>query len=86
MTSGDFAANALWFALGLLAYNLTQAQKLLFLDPDWTTKTIATIRWQLIDVAGRLICHGRRLVLRLAVSREKFVVLLRMRQLIAAFT
>ncbi|MCJ7652676.1 MAG: transposase, partial [Actinobacteria bacterium] len=81
MTSGDFAANALWFALGLLAYNLTQAQKLLFLDPSWKTKTITTIRWQLIEVAGRLVRHGRRLVLRLAVSREKFALLLRMRHL-----
>jgi len=86
MTSGDFAANALWFALGLLVYNLTQAQKLLFLDPDWKTRTIATIRWQLIEVAGRLVRHGRRLVLRLAVSREKFALLLRMRHLISAFT
>jgi len=86
MTSGDFAANALWFALGVLAHNLTQAQKLLFLDPDWKTKTIATIRWQLIDVAGRLIRHGRRLVLRLAVSREKFALLLQMRLRIAAFS
>jgi hypothetical protein len=86
MTSGDFAANALWFALGVLAYNLTQAQKLLFLDPDWKTKTIATIRWQLIAVAGRLIRHGRRLVFRLAVSREKFALLLQMRLRIAAFS
>lgn len=86
MTSGDFRANALWFGLGILAYNLTQAQKLLFLDPAWPAKTVAMLRWQLIEVAGRLIRHGRRLVLRLAVSREKFAILLRMRRLIAAFT
>lgn len=34
MTSGDFRANALWFALGVLAYNLIEAQRLLFLDPE----------------------------------------------------
>lgn len=86
MTSGDFAANSLWFSIGVLAYNLTQAQKLLFLGPDWRSRTIGTLRWQLIGIAGRLIRHGRRLVLRLAVSREKFALFLRMRQLISAFT
>lgn len=86
MTSGVFSANALWFALGLLAYNLTQAQKLFFLDPEWKTKTIATLRWQLIATAGRLVAHGRRLVLRLAASREKYAWLLEMRRRVAAFS
>lgn len=65
MTSGDFAANALWFAIGVLAYNLTQAEKLLFLDEEWRPKTVATLRWQLIETAGRLVRHGRQLILRL---------------------
>jgi len=42
--------------------------KLLFLDPEWKSKTVATLRWQLIQVAGRLIRHGRGLILRLAAS------------------
>jgi hypothetical protein len=85
MTSGDFAANALWFALGVLAYNLTQAEKLLFLDEGWRSKTIATLRWQLIETAGRLIRHGRRLILRLATSVEKYRLFLEIRRLCAAF-
>jgi len=85
MTSGDFGANALWFGLGVLAYNLTQAQKLLFLDEGWRSKTIATLRWQLIQTAGRLVRHGRRLVLRLAVSLEKYRLFLEIRRLCAAF-
>jgi len=85
MTSGDFRANALWFAIGILAYNLTQAQKLLFLDPEWRPKTIATLRWQLIQVAGRLVRHGRRWILRLATTWEKCTLLLQMRRRISAF-
>jgi hypothetical protein len=85
MTSGDFAANALWFALGVLAYNLTQAQKLLFMDEGWRSKTIATLRWQLIETAGRLVRHGRRLILRLATSLEKYRFFLEIRRLCAAF-
>lgn len=85
MTSGDFAANALWFAIGVLAYNLTQAQKLLFLDEGWRSKTIATLRWQLIETAGRLVRHGRRLALRLATSFEKYRLFVEIRRLCAAF-
>jgi hypothetical protein len=85
MTSGHFKANALWFAIGVLAYNLVQAQKLLFLDADWKTKTIATLRWQLLETAGRLVRHGRQWVLRLATSWEKYVLFVRIRQRLRAF-
>src|SRR4030066_566210 len=85
MTRGGFAANALWFALGVLAYNLTQAEKLLFLDEAWRSKTTAPLRWQLIETAGRLIRHGRRLILRLATSVEKYRLFLEIRRLCAAF-
>ncbi len=85
MTSGDFSANALWFAIGVLAYNLTQAQKLLFLAPEWRSKTVATLRWQLIETAGRLIRHGRCLILRLATTKEKFLLLLQLRRQVLGF-
>jgi len=85
MTSGDFAANSLWFSIGVLAYNLAQAQKLLFLDPDWRSRTIATLRWQLIGVAGRLVRHGRRWVLRLAATVEKLAIFLELRRRMAQF-
>jgi hypothetical protein len=79
MTSGDFAANALWFAIGVLAYNLTQAEKLFFLDEEWRPKTIATLRWQLIETAGRLVRHGRRWILRLAATWNKYRLFIQIR-------
>jgi hypothetical protein len=85
MTSGDYRANAVWFGLGVLTYNLTLAEKLLFLDAEWKTKTVATLRRQLIETAGRLVRHGRRLVLRLTASWEKFQLYLRIRARLAAF-
>jgi serine/threonine protein kinase len=85
MTSGDFKANALWFAIGVLATNVAAAQKLLFLGPEWKTKTIASVRWQLIQLAGRLVRHGRRVILRLAIAAEKMALLLETRGRIAAF-
>jgi hypothetical protein len=45
MPSGDLFANALYFALEVLVYNTTTAQKLLFLIPKaWAKKTIHTMR------------------------------------------
>ena len=85
MTSGDFRANALWFELGVLASNLVQGMKLLFLDPEWKSKTVATLRWQLIQVAGRLIRHGRSLILRLAASLEKYALLVELRRRVTVF-
>ncbi len=85
MTSGEFRANALWFALGVLAANMVQAMKLLFLDPEWKSKTIATLRWQLVETAGRLVRHGRQLILRLAASAEKYLLFLRIRERLRAF-
>ena len=79
MTSGDFRANALWFAIGVLAYNLTQASKLLFLGGEWVKKTVATLRWQVIETAGRLVRHGRCWVLRIAASLEKLRLFLQVR-------
>jgi hypothetical protein len=55
------------------------------LDPDWKTKTIATLRWQLIETAGRLIRHGRRLILRLATTPEKVALFLQARHRLKAF-
>jgi hypothetical protein len=83
--SGEFRANALWFALGVLVYNLVQAQKLLFLDSEWQRKTIATLRWQIWETAGRVVRHGRRVILRLAATREKFQLYLQIRRRLAAF-
>lgn len=85
MPSGDFSANALYFAIGVLAYNLTQAQKLLFMAPEWWPKTIATLRWQLITTAGRIVRHGRCLILRIAAGWEKLQLFLHIRQRCSAF-
>lgn len=59
-------ANAVWLELGVLAHNLTAALKWLVLGGDWTTKTIATLRWLLVGIAGKVVRHGRTLLLRVA--------------------
>jgi hypothetical protein len=79
MPSGEFQANAFWFALGVLVYNTSILQKLYLLPTEWHNKTIHTIRWALIDIAGKLVKHGRNLILKLATTEEKFLLYERMR-------
>jgi hypothetical protein len=40
------------------------------------TKTIKSLWWLLVKVAGKLIEHGRRLVPKIAVSVEKYEIYL----------
>lgn len=71
MPCGETQANAVFFRLGVIAYNLFQAMKLLILPAWWKTATIATVRWRLYQVAGRLVYHARCILLKLAASIEK---------------
>jgi Transposase DDE domain group 1 len=71
MPCGETQANAVFFRIGVLAYNLFQAMKLLILPVWWRKATIATVRWKLYQVAGKLVHHARRLVLKLAAPLDK---------------
>lgn len=80
LPNGDFLANAVHFGIGIMTYNLFIAQKLLTMPQEWKTKTIKTLRWLLVEVAGRLISHGRRMILKIAISIDKFRIYLEMRR------
>jgi hypothetical protein len=55
------------------------------LPEDYRTKTIETIRWSLINIAGKVINHGRRVVLLLASTIDKLLLYKRMRDNCAIF-
>lgn len=71
----DFKANAIWFAIGLLAYNFHIFAKEYILPESWRQKTISSIRWQLMQIAGKIVKHARNTVLKLAgISDDLFDV------------
>ena len=71
-------ADATYFELGILSHNLTAAVKRLVLGGDWVTRTIASLRWRLIQIAGKVVRHGRRLILR--VQEQHYDLLRSIRQ------
>lgn len=77
---GDFGANAFWFALGVLTYNTFILQKELLLSYEYRAKTIGTLRWSLVGIAGKVVRHGRRLWLLLSTTFEKLNIYKQMRK------
>ncbi|GAB6182325.1 hypothetical protein JCM13991_00660 [Thermodesulfovibrio hydrogeniphilus] len=85
LPSGEFGGNAMWFCLGVLAYNVFVLKRELILPQEYKNKTISTIRWFFIEIAGKMVKHGRRLWLHVSTTVEKFNLLLHIRKKIMAF-
>jgi len=79
LPSKFFGANAAWWAIMLLAYNLHSAMKRLVLGGKWVTKRLKAIRYAIICLAGRVLEHGRQLIVRLAGSHPSNELLYRAR-------
>lgn len=79
MPCGETYANAVFFRIGGIAYNLFCAMKLLALPPWYRTFTISTVRWRLYQVAGVVVRHSHQLLLKLAAPMNKIVVFCKFR-------
>lgn len=58
------------FRIGVLAYHLFIGFTRLACPAAWASHTIATVRWRLVQVAGRILRHAGRVVLRLVLAAE----------------
>jgi len=70
MPCGQSYANAIFFRIGVIAYNLFIGFKRLACPESWMKQTIATFRWKLVQVAGRIVKHAGEVVLKLMVDLE----------------
>jgi len=75
MPCGQFEANAMYFAIGVLAYNLAQVLKRRVLPESYGTATVATLRWKLYRLAAKLVRHARCWMLRVKADLEKLELL-----------
>ena len=78
--SGKFGTNAAWWGMMVLAYNLHVAMRLLVLPEGMKKKRLKGIRFALIDVPGRVMCHARQLFVRLAKGHPALEWLVEMRR------
>jgi len=66
--SEDFLANAALFQMQLLAYNLVQYFKYTNLKKSWWNLRIKQLRFRLINIAGVVVNHARKTILRVSAN------------------
>ncbi|MFI5340676.1 MAG: IS1380 family transposase [Candidatus Methylomirabilales bacterium] len=66
LPSGKFGANAAWFRLNTVTYNLLSALKRLTLPGDLRTARPKRLRFLLFNSVGKVVAHTRRTLLRLS--------------------
>jgi hypothetical protein len=64
--SGNFGENAAWWLIMVLSHNLNVLMKRLVLGGSWITKRMKAIRFGFINIAGRVMDHARRLLVRIS--------------------
>jgi hypothetical protein len=64
MPCGQFKANAMFFRIGTLAYNLFRLFTLKTLSPSWHRHQVQTVRWRLYQIAGKVVFHGGQVFLK----------------------
>ncbi len=80
MPCGSFEANAVFFGIAVLAYNLFVAQKLLTMPEEYHSKTIKSVRWLVINTAGEIARKAKGLMLTIFTDKDKFNLLKEMRR------
>jgi hypothetical protein len=71
--SHDFEKNRGYFLLGILAHNMVQIMKLFYLGSDAVKWTIKTLRYQFINVCGKIVRSGRQFYCKIInVTQEVF--------------
>jgi hypothetical protein len=83
LPSYRFGANAAWWQLVVLTANLLVALKRLALPAEWALLRPRRLRFLLFARAGRIVQHGRRLILRLARDHPGTAAFLAARPLLA---
>jgi len=64
MPCGQLTANAMFFRIGILAYNLFRLFTVKVLSPSWCRHQVQTVRWRLYQVAGKIVFHGGQVFLK----------------------
>lgn len=64
MPCGQFEANAVFFRIGVLSYNIGRLFVLKTLNESWHRHQVQTLRWKLYQSAGKIVFHGGQVFLK----------------------
>jgi len=68
MPCGTFGANAVFFSIGVLTYNLYLGFRSAALGSGWERSQVQTVRWRLFQTAGKIVRHGRQVFLKISAA------------------
>jgi len=57
-----------FFAIGVLAYNLYLGFRSEALGDEWERSQVQSVRWRLFQTAGKIVRHGRQMFLRISAA------------------
>jgi hypothetical protein len=80
---GRFGANAAWYRLSLLTYNVLSALKSLALPPALSAARPKRLRFAVFTLAGRLVARARQVRVRVAAAAERLAGLIAARRRLA---
>ena len=81
---GRFGADAAWYRLSLLTYNVLSAMKSVSLPAAMSNARPKRMRFSLFNIAGRIVSRGGKVILRIAAEIERIVKLKEVRARLAA--
>ena len=82
--SAQFGANAAWWQIMILAFNLNSLLKRMALPESWGSKRLKALRFGLINQAGRVVNHARQLCIRLSGNNPALMIFLGIRRTLRA--
>lgn len=74
LPSKRFFANSVWWRLNTLAYNVLSVMKRKALPQSWWPLRLKALRFHLLNIAARVIEHGRRLFLKITQNHPIFTL------------
>jgi hypothetical protein len=79
MPCGQFEANAVFFRMGIVAYNIYRLFLLKALSHSWHRHQVQTVRWRLYQTAGKIVWHGGQVFLKVRRSLRGFFAATRLK-------
>jgi hypothetical protein len=86
LPSKRFFANAAWWRLNAMTYNVLSVMKRKALPQAWWSVRLKALRFHLIGIAARVIEHGRRLFLKITQHHPSFLLYQEARQKLLIFS
>ena len=82
--TGQFHANALYYMVGILVFNLVKLMQITVLPDKWHNSMVTSIRHKLFRTVARVVSRSRQLWLAITATAEKIELLIQARDKIYA--